>query len=154
MPVLESQTRFRYLLRVRYGECDAQKVVFNARYGDYIDLASLEFLRAILPRPEDLISGVFDYQLVKQTIEWKAPIRFDEVAEISVWCKHIGRTSFTLAFEFRVEGCEPVTATAETVYVLVDSETLGKTPLPLDITQAFQKGGTGIVIDHAQHRTR
>ena len=24
--------RFRYFLRVRYGECDAQKVVFNARY--------------------------------------------------------------------------------------------------------------------------
>ncbi|MFP5307388.1 MAG: acyl-CoA thioesterase, partial [Gammaproteobacteria bacterium] len=24
---------FRYYLRVRYGECDAQKVVFNARYG-------------------------------------------------------------------------------------------------------------------------
>lgn len=31
---------FRYYLRVRYGECDAQKVVFNARYGDYVDLAS------------------------------------------------------------------------------------------------------------------
>ena len=26
-------TRFRLLLRVRYGECDAQQVVFNARYG-------------------------------------------------------------------------------------------------------------------------
>ena len=24
---------FRLLLRVRYGECDAQQVVFNARYG-------------------------------------------------------------------------------------------------------------------------
>ena len=140
---------FRYLLRVRYGECDAQKVVFNARYGDYIDLASVEFLRAILPRPQDLISGAFDYQLVKQTIEWKAPIRFDEVADISVWCKHIGRTSFTLAFEFRVLGRPEVTATAETVYVLVDSATLTKTPLPLDITEVLQKGGAGLVVDHA-----
>ncbi|MGH8529760.1 MAG: acyl-CoA thioesterase [Nevskiales bacterium] len=146
--------KFRYLLRVRYGECDAQKVVFNARYGDYIDLASLEFLRAILPRPEDLISGVFDYQLVKQTIEWKAPIRFDEVAEVSVWCKHIGRTSFTLAFEFRTAGREPITATSETVYVLVDSATLAKTPLPLDITEVLQKGGTGIVVNHAEYETR
>jgi acyl-CoA thioesterase FadM len=38
---------FRYLLRVRYGECDAQKIVYNARYGDYVDLAATEFLRAI-----------------------------------------------------------------------------------------------------------
>jgi acyl-CoA thioester hydrolase len=141
--------RFRYYLRVRYGECDAQKVVFNARYGDYVDLASLEFLRAILPRPEDLITGAFDYQLVKQTIEWKAPIRFDDVAEISVWCKHIGRTSFTLGFEFRIAGTQTTTATAETIYVLVDSQTLTKTPLPLDVSQALQQGGAGLIVDHA-----
>jgi acyl-CoA thioester hydrolase len=140
---------FRYRLRVRYGECDAQKVVFNARYGDYIDLASVEFLRAVLPRPADLISGAFDYQLVKQTIEWKSPIRFDDIAEISVWCRHIGRTSFTLAFEFRVAGQDAVTASAETIYVLVDSVALTKTPLPLDVTEALQAGGAGAVVDHA-----
>jgi acyl-CoA thioester hydrolase len=144
--------KFRYYLRVRYGECDAQKVVFNARYGDYIDLASVEFLRKILPRPEDLISGAFDYQLVKQTIEWKAPIRFDDVAEVSVWAKHIGRTSFSLGFEFRVAGTEVVTATAETVYVLVDSATLTKTPIPLDVTEALQKGGEGLAVDHAGYQ--
>jgi acyl-CoA thioester hydrolase len=144
---------FRYRLRVRYNECDAQKVVFNARYGDYIDLASVEFLRAILPRPQDLISGAFDYQLVKQTIEWKAPIRFDDVAEVSVWCKHIGRTSFTLAFEFRVLGNPALCASADTIYVLVDSATLTKTPLPLDASQALQQGGTGLLVDHAGSTT-
>jgi len=36
---------FRLLLRVRYGECDAQQVVFNARYGDYVDVAATEFYR-------------------------------------------------------------------------------------------------------------
>lgn len=146
--------KFRYRLRVRYSECDAQKVVFNARYGDYIDLASLEFLRAVLPRPADLISGVVDYQLVKQSIEWKAPIRFDDVAEVSVWCKHIGRTSFTLAFEFRIAGQEAVTASAETIYVLVDNATLTKTPLPLDVSQSLQAGGEGLVADHAGHATK
>jgi acyl-CoA thioester hydrolase len=144
---------FRYRLRVRYNECDAQKVVFNARYGDYIDLASVEFLRAILPRPQDLISGAFDYQLVKQTIEWKAPIRFDDVAEVSVWCKHIGRTSFTLAFEFRVLGNPALCASADTIYVLVDSATLTKTPLPLDASQALQQGGAGLLVDHAGSTT-
>ena len=59
---------FRYYLRVRYSECDAQKVVFNGRYGEYVDLAVTEYMRAI-----GLTSGglfvEFDYQLVKQTIE-------------------------------------------------------------------------------------
>jgi acyl-CoA thioester hydrolase len=40
--------RFRYGLRVRYGECDAQKVVFNSRYSGYVDIAASEFLRARL----------------------------------------------------------------------------------------------------------
>ena len=35
---------FRYYTRVRYQDCDAQHVVFNARYGDYVDLAEA-FLR-------------------------------------------------------------------------------------------------------------
>lgn len=30
---------FRIYIRVRYQECDSQHVVFNARYGDFIDLA-------------------------------------------------------------------------------------------------------------------
>ena len=38
---------FCYLLRVRYSECDAQKVVFNGRYSDYVDIAAGEFTRAI-----------------------------------------------------------------------------------------------------------
>jgi hypothetical protein len=37
---------FRYYLRVRYIECDAQKVVFNSRYSEYVDVGINEFLRA------------------------------------------------------------------------------------------------------------
>ena len=68
--------RFRYYVRVRYGECDAQKVVFNARYADYVDLSTTEFLRA-LGFGEALINGTFDYQLVKLTIEMESsgPLR-------------------------------------------------------------------------------
>ena len=42
---------FKYYLRVRYIECDAQKVVFNSRYAEYVDVGVSEFLRA---------AGVFD----------------------------------------------------------------------------------------------
>ncbi len=110
---------FRYYLRVRYGECDAQKVVYNARYADYIDLATFEFLRAI-GYGEALVNGDIDYQLAKLTIEWKAPARFDDVLEISVYAARLGNTSFTLAAEFRIAGQERAIATAETVYVLVN----------------------------------
>jgi len=139
---------FRYYLRVRYGECDAQKVVFNARYAEYVDLATTEFLRA-LGYGEQLFSGELDFQLVKQTIEWKAPARFDQVLEISVFKRSLGNTSFTLAAEFRVAGHDRIIATAETVYVLVTQHTLIKTPISPDLRTALQNGATGLTTDHA-----
>ncbi|MFP5306348.1 MAG: acyl-CoA thioesterase [Gammaproteobacteria bacterium] len=136
---------FRYYLRVRYGECDAQKVVFNARYGDYVDLATTEFFRA-LGYGEELIDGRLDYQLVKQTLEWRAPARFDQVLEVQVRCARIGTTSFELAQEFRIAGSDTVTATANTVYVMVDAS--GKTAVPAALRTAMERG-IAARIDHA-----
>jgi len=141
---------FRYYLRVRYGECDAQKVVFNARYGDYVDLAVTEFFRA-LGYGEALISGELDYQLVRQILEWKAPARFDQVLEATVQARKLGTTSLTLGVEFRIAGAPPVIATSETVYVLVDSKTLSKKVLPDDLRAALERG-VDAVADHAGHR--
>lgn len=144
---------FRYYLRVRYSECDSQKVVFNARYADYVDLASVEFMRA-LGFGEALIAGDLDYQLVKQTIEWKAPARFDQVLELDVQSARQGNTSFTLLTEFRLAGGEGLLATAETVYVLVDVATLVKRPLPDDFRAALAAGAPGKVCDHAGYLAR
>ncbi len=141
-------TPFTYCLRVRYGECDAQKVVFNARYADYVDVAVNEFIRAI-GFSEALINGDLDFQLVKQTTEWKASARFDQVLAISVSAIQLGRTSFTLRSEFRIAGEDAIIATVETIYVLVDAKTLTKIPLPDDLRKAFAEGGSGRVTDHA-----
>lgn len=140
---------FRYYLRVRYDECDAQKVVFNARYGVYTDLAVGEFYRA-LGYGEQMVSGELDYQLVRQVTEWKAPARYDEVLEATVRVVKIGNTSLTLAVEFRVAGREAVIATVETVYVLVEAHTLAKKPVPTDLRAALERG-VDATVDHAAH---
>lgn len=141
---------FHYRLRVRYAECDAQKVVFNARYGDYIDLAATEFLRA-LGYGEALLDGRLDYQLVRQTVEWRAPAHYDDVLSISVDSPHQGNTSFTLAFRVRRAGEDAVLASAETVYVLV-TPALVKKPLPDDLRASLVSGAPGIVTCHAGWR--
>jgi acyl-CoA thioester hydrolase len=145
--------RFCYFLRVRYGECDAQKVVFNARYADYVDLATAEFLRSI-GYEKEIQTGELDYQLVKQTIEWRAPARYDQILDISVAAKHLGTTSFTFQTEFRIADDEAIIATAETVYVHVENKTLKKQPLPEAMRARFAQGASGIVVDHAGYRAR
>jgi acyl-CoA thioester hydrolase len=143
---------FRYYLRVRYIECDAQKVVFNSRYSEYVDVGINEFLRAagVLG---DFITGPLDFQLVKQTVEWKAPARFDQVLELRIAATRLGTTSFTIGTEFRVAGEERVMVTVETIYVLVDGKTLTKLPLPDAIRVALQEGAAGRVTDHAWYQS-
>lgn len=138
---------FRFYLRVRYGECDGQKVVFNARYGDYVDLGFTEFLRA-LGYGGVVASGELDFQLVKQTFEWKGSARYDEVVELSPRVTRLGNTSFTLFTEMRLAGSDAVFATAETVYVHVDRE-LRKQALPGALRLALERGAPGVVVDHA-----
>jgi acyl-CoA thioester hydrolase len=146
---------FKYYLRVRYSECDAQKVVFNARYGEYVDLAVTEFTRALGLNTTGMF-GDFDYQVVKQTTEWKAPVRFDDVLEISVHTKHIGNTSFSALAEFRIAGVDAITTTIETVYVNVDPKTLAKKPISDVLRAALERGAPDRVVDHAGylHPTR
>jgi acyl-CoA thioester hydrolase len=143
-----SSRPFVYYLRTRYIECDAQKVVFNSRYGEYTDVAVAEFIRAI-GYGEEMKTGEFDVQLVKQTTQWRGPARYDDVLEISVETRHIGNTSFTLFAEFRIAGQESAIVTVETVYVHVDHKTLQKLPLPDVRREALQRGAPGVVVDHA-----
>ena len=139
---------FRYYLRVRYQECDAQGVVFNARYGDYIDIATMEFFRQIGFAAE-VASAELDMQLVKQMTTWKAPARNNQVLEISVAAKTLGSTSFTLVAQFCIAGTQAVTCEAETVYVRVDAETLTKQLLGDRFRECLRSGAPGVTIDHA-----
>ena len=87
---------FCYLLRVRYSECDAQKVVFNGRYTEYADIAVNEFTRVIWDDYNSLLEAGIDNQVVNLNMSWKAPAHFDEVIAITVKPIKVGNTSYTL----------------------------------------------------------
>lgn len=142
---------FRLLLRVRYAECDAQGIVFNARWGDYIDIATTEFSRALFGSVQPSATGL-DWKLVKQTTEWRAPARYDDVLDVRVRTAAVGTTSFTIATEVRRLGEERVLATAETVCVMVDPATGEKMVIPEKARQALERGAPGTVVDHAAAR--
>lgn len=137
---------FRYLLRARYPECDAQGIVFNARYGDWADLASTELLRALDPAYLEPGQGV-DYRLRKQVTEWRAPARFDDVVEATPAVTAVGTTSFTVRTPFGRGG--ELLAEVETLYVLVDPVAGTKLPVPPTLRARLLAGAPGRVTDHA-----
>lgn len=139
---------FRYFMQVRFSECDPQQVVFNARYGDYIELAATEFLYVVGAELRNLEAS-FDYQVVKLTIEWKAPARYRDTLEISVHATHLGNTSFELMTEFRNAETGQFLARGEMIGVAIHPETFKKIAIPEAVKQAMQEGAQGLFVDHA-----
>ena len=69
---------FRHRFRVRYAECDAQSVVFNAHYFAYFDLALTELFRAVFGGYESMLERQVDLVVGEASARFLAPARFTE----------------------------------------------------------------------------
>ena len=139
---------FEFRFRVRYPECDAQGVVFNARYGDYTDLAVTEFWRVLMGGYEAMRSTGYETQVVRLLTQWQGPARFDEVLHARVQCQHLGNTSFTLQVVFTHESGRPVAVT-DITYVLVDAHSFEKRALPEELRIQLAQGAPGRRVDQS-----
>lgn len=117
---------FHHQIRVRYGECDQQGVVFNANYMAYMDDATEVWLRA-LSSPDD-IHDQWEWMLVRATLEWQSSARSGDLLDIEVAVLRFGTTSFDFGFIGTIEG-RPVFR-GRSVCVTVDKDTLTKKPTP------------------------
>ena len=144
-----SSPPFTLLLRVRYGECDAQQVVFNARYGDYADIAMNEFLRALLGGYDKLLAAGLDTQVVRLETDFRSPARFDEVLAITVETSSIGNTSFALKMDMALHPGGRLVATTTATYVMVTARAHQKMRVPDDIRSLLQAGAPGRVVNQA-----
>lgn len=140
---------FRTLLRVRYYECDAQKVVFNARYADYVDTVTTEFMRVLFGGYDKLMAQGIDYQVVRLLTEWQSPARFDNVLAISVETEKVGNSSFTLALRFKEYFSDREVATAEITYVAVSASEFTKILVPDFMREKLLLGAPGQVLNYA-----
>lgn len=115
-------------IRVRYGECDMQRVVFNANYLAYCDDAVECWLQAKGVQVNDV---GWDFMLKKSTIEWHGTATVHETIDIAVETTRWGTTSFDVTFTGTV-GDRAVFANVIT-YVGVKLGTLETMPPPEDV---------------------
>lgn len=140
---------FTQLLRVRYAECDAQEVVFNARYVEYVDVAFTEFTRVIWGGYDKLIESGIDSQVVSMKVDWKSSAKFDDVIAIQVECDHIGNTSYAMTFSMHNHTTGQAIAEARGVYVMVSAKEHAKCTIPDDLRDSLKAGAPGVVVNHA-----
>ncbi|TNE71864.1 MAG: acyl-CoA thioesterase [Gammaproteobacteria bacterium] len=146
---MTDNTPFRFRFRVRYGECDAQGVAFNARYADFVDISVNEYIRTVFGSYQQLLDQDLDIQVVSLTVNWKAPARFDDVLEARIKAGRIGNTSFTLHLEFYRYGDEQYVADADITYVMIQSSSMTKIAIPGPIRDLLYEGAPGVLISHA-----
>lgn len=92
-------------LRVRWAEADIQGVVFNAHYLAWFDIGVTEYLRGVAGGDRDLLAAVFDkLYVVRSTLDYRAPARFDDEVEICARTARLGNSSLELAFAIRRAG--------------------------------------------------
>jgi acyl-CoA thioester hydrolase len=120
--------KFSAFTRVGFSDTDAQGIVYYGRYLPYFDHARVEYHRHLGLLDLDL--GDAQFVLRACTVLYEAPARFDDLLEVFVRTKRIGRTSVTDAYAaYRLDD-DVLMCTAEQTLVLVELDDRRPTPVP------------------------
>ena len=119
---------FAHRLRVRWAELDPQRIVFNAHYLTYFDVALTEYLRTLEFRGEAGFAGHgTDIHVVKADLDFRASARHDDELLLAARVEYLGRTSF----RFRMACFRDPALLVEGRLTYVNATRDGQVPTPL-----------------------
>ena len=133
-----------HTVRVRYGECDMQRVVFNANYFVYCDDAVDTWTRFALSdelqkagSSTDLHAIGFDFMLKTTQLTWHSPVKFGDTLDMDCEVSRWGNSSFDVAINGQVNGDSRFDAVI--TYVSVDPMTQRPALIPAFVKEALSK---------------
>jgi acyl-CoA thioester hydrolase len=119
---------FVHELRVRYGECDPQGIVFNANYLLYFDVAFTELWRAAVGPWQEMVARGVDAVVAEANLSFRAPARYDDELQLQAEVAKLGRTAITTEIDV-MRGGELLVA-GRLRHVCVATDTWRKTDVP------------------------
>lgn len=125
---------FEHPLRVRYGECDPQGIVFNANYLLYVDVAFTELWREAIGPWQEMTAGGHDAVVAESRLRFHAPARFDDEIAVGLSITRLGRSSIHTAIAMRRDG--ELLVEGELRHAVLSTETWRSAEMP-----AFIRGG-------------
>ena len=124
----QGPAEFVHELRVRYGECDPQGIVFNANYLLYFDVAFTELWREALGSWTEMVERGVDAVVAEANIRFRSAARYDDVLELRARIARLGTTSITTEIDVVRDG--DVLVEGSLRHVFVDVESWAKTEIP------------------------
>lgn len=114
---------FAYRQRVRFGETDAQQVVYYANYLLYAEVGRVAYLRHLgIEYARDVTAHGLDFAIGEAHVRYRAPLRFDDEFDILVRMGEIRNSSWALEYAVdRADGAR--CAEMMTIQVVLDPST-------------------------------
>lgn len=127
-------------LRVRYGECDPQGIVFNANYLLYFDVAFTELWRAAVGPWQEMVQRGVDAVVADASLSFRAPARFDDQLDLTARVVRLGRSAITTEIDVARDG--QLLVAGRLRHVCVSTETWSKTDVPNWVRSGLQRFAT------------
>lgn len=127
---------FVHRLRVRYHECDAQGVVFNANYFAYFDITLTELWRECFGSYDEMVASGYDVVVAEASASFRASARFDDEIDIEFAIVRLGTTAMTSALTVRRDAEQLVEG--RMIHVWVDPRALTKIEIPPHAREALE----------------
>lgn len=90
-------------IRVRYGETDKMGVVYHANYAQYLEVARVEWLRALGISYKWMEENGVMLPVISLHIDYKNPARYDDLLTVTVGLKKMPGVKIEFWYEIRSE---------------------------------------------------
>ena len=130
---------FSTRIRVRYAEIDGQRVVFNSRYLEYVDVAVTDYWdwTGIAEALGDVWREA-EFHVRRTEMDYLKPFVLGDTVEAFVRTERIGTSSLTQRFELAHAETGELHAVVTMVVVNVDLATGRATPLPSGVREHLE----------------
>ena len=115
---------------VRYYELDPQGVMHNANHVAFFDQAITAYFKHVnYDYLSDIEEKKKDFHTVQISVQYNKPLYFDQVIEIGVKVKEIGKSSMTWTMGMFLKETGELVSSCEAVHVYTDQTTMQPTPI-------------------------
>jgi acyl-CoA thioester hydrolase len=111
---------FRHRVRVRFAETDAMGIVHHSRYLPIMEEARVAYLREIGHPYQSVRDEGLDFTVLEVFVQYRLPIRFDELVDVLLSLANVERASFQMAYLLTVD--DQVRATGVTAHGCITTD--------------------------------
>jgi 4-hydroxybenzoyl-CoA thioesterase/acyl-CoA thioester hydrolase len=130
---------FRYQRRVEFRDTDAAGIVHFSVFFNYMEEAECALLRDLgMNVVMTDADGSFSFPRVAVRCDYRAPLRFGDVATIEVSVVRLGESSVTYGFDFSLDG-QPLAAGEVTAVCCRLNGKPRPMPIPADVAAKLAK---------------